>query len=214
MGKESVCQFSSYYYTIWAVKVVILIPTYNEKENITRLLKEIIARTNKLKKYSFKILIVDDNSPDGTGDLVKKFRSQHRNVYLLSHKKEGLGKAMVRGYRFTLKKLHPDVVVTNEADFGFSFSLLPKMLKKIAEGFDVVIASRHIGTGRTDGWNTNRKLNHFIANRLFARSIAGVDQVYDKNGAMRAIRVKGVLEKCKFSQFPARGFSFFFFAAF
>ena len=195
------------------MKVTILIPTYNEKENITKLLKELRSQTSKLKTQKFKILIVDDNSPDGTGDIVEqfKFKSKFKNIYLLSHKKEGLGKAMIRGYKYALKHLKPDIIVTNEADFGFDFKLLPKMLAKISEGHDVVVASRHVGDGRTDGWTRNRKLNHLVANTLFAGFIAGVNEVHDKNGAMRAIRVKGVLDKIKFSKFPTRGFSFFFY---
>ncbi|MEK7498220.1 MAG: glycosyltransferase [Patescibacteria group bacterium] len=193
------------------MKVVILIPTYNEKENIKKLLSQLQSQTSKIKNQNFKILIADDNSPDGTGEIVREFKKKHKNIYLLTHRKEGLGKAMIRGYKYILKNLKPDVVVTNEADFGFSFSLLPKMLKKIEQGFDAVIASRHVGDGRSDGWNMNRKLNHFIANSLFAKYIAGVDEVYDKNGAFRAIRVKGVLDKINFNKFPTKGFAFFFY---
>lgn len=193
------------------MKVVILIPTYKERENISKLLNQLLAQTARLKGYDFKILIVDDNSPDGTAEIVQTFRKKHKNIYLLSHKKVGLGKAMIRGYKYALKNLKPDVIVTNEADFGFSFSLLPKMLDRINQGFDAVIASRHVGDGRSDGWSFNRKLNHFIANTVFAKYIAGVSQVYDKNGAFRAIRVKGVLDKINFNKFPTTGFSFFFY---
>lgn len=193
------------------MKIVILIPTYNEKENVLKLLKELNSQARRLRKHTFKILIVDDNSPDGTGELVRQYMAKHKNVYLLSHRKEGLGRAMIRGYKYVLKNLKPDVVVTNEADFGFDFKLLPKMLTKISEGYDVVVASRHVGTGRTDGWTTNRKINHWIANSLFAKYIAGVNEVHDKNGALRAIRVKGTLDKLNFNTFPLRGFAFFFY---
>lgn len=196
------------------MKVVILIPTYNEYENIGKLLTELLAQTKSLKGYDFKILIVDDNSPDGTGNVVKEFMKKNKNIYLLSGSKEGLGKAMVRGYKYALKELKPDIVVTNEADFGFDFKLMPTMLKKIDEGYDVAVASRHVGGGKTSGWNFQRKLNHFVANTLFARVIAGVDEVHDKNGAMRAIRVKEVLEKLNFNNFPTKGFSFFFYQIF
>ncbi len=196
------------------MKVVILIPTYNEYENITKLLKELLVQTKRLKGYDFKILIVDDNSPDGTGNVVKDFMKKSKNIFLLSGQKAGLGKAMVRGYKYALKKFKPGIVVTNEADFGFDFKLMPTMLEKINEGYDVVVASRHVGSGHTSGWTTQRKLNHFVANTLFARVIAGIDDVYDKNGAMRAIRVKGILEKLNFNKFPTKGFSFFFYQIF
>jgi len=181
-----------------------MIPTYNEKENITKLLRELSAQ-------SFEILIVDDLSPDGTADVVKAFQKKHSNIHLLSHRKEGLGKAMIRGYKYALQKFNPDVIVTNEADFGFSFRHLPKMLAKIKDGYDVVVTSRHVGNGRSEGWTVSRRLNHFLANTFFAGWVAGVDAVKDRNGAMRAVRVKGVLDKLDFNRFPTRGFAFFFF---
>lgn len=191
------------------MKVVILIPTYNERENIEKLLKELIVLCKKVKSYKFEMLIVDDNSPDGTGEIIKSFVKRNRNINILSGKKEGLGKAIIKGYKYALKNLKPDIVVTNEADFGFNFSLLPKMLEKIKQGSDVVVASRHVGRGRTSGWTFSRKLNHFIANKIFADFVAGIHEVYDKNGAMRAIRVKKVLDKVNFNKFPTKGFSFF-----
>ena len=196
------------------MKVVIIIPTYNEKENIVKLFKVLLDETGKLKKHSFKFLFVDDNSPDGTGEIIKKYMAKNRNYFLLSGQKKGLGYAMIRGYKYALKNLNPDVVVTNEADFGFDFALMPKMLEKIVEGYDVVVASRHVGGGGTNGWTFIRKLNHYIANTVFAQVVAGVNEVYDKNGAMRAVRVKGVLEKLKFNRFPTKGFSFFFYQIF
>jgi len=193
------------------MRVAILIPTYNEKENIGILLDELLVLTTKLKKHNFWILVVDANSPDGTGEIVKSYQKNNKKIILLSGPKTGLGKDMVKGYRYILKNIDVDMVVTNEADFGFSFSHLPKMLEKIEKGCDVVVASRHVGIGRSHGWTLNRKLNHWVANTLLARYLAGIREVYDKNGAFRAIRVKGVLEKINFNEFPTRGFSFFFY---
>ncbi len=188
-----------------------MIPTYNERENIEKLLNELLQRTKHLKPHQFEIIIIDDQSPDGTADIVRGFRKKFKNIHLLSHKKEGLGRAMIRGYKYVLKNFKTDVVVTNEADFGFSFKHLPKMLEKIEEGYDVVVTSRHVGGGRSEGWTLSRKINHWVANTLFAQIIGGVKAVYDKNGAMRAIRVKGILDKLNFNKFPTRGFAFFFF---
>lgn len=194
-----------------SMKVAILIPTYNEKENIGLLLDELLLLAKGLKKHNFWIVVVDGNSPDGTGEIVKNYQKKNRRIILLSGKKVGLGADMVKGYRYVLKNLRADVVVTNEADFGFSFSHLAKMLGKIETGCDVVVASRHVGVGRSHGWTLSRKLNHWVANTFFARYLAGIREVYDKNGAFRAIRVKGVLEKINFANFPTRGFSFFFY---
>jgi dolichol-phosphate mannosyltransferase len=194
------------------MRVVIIIPTYNEKENIKKLLTKLVLLTLRLKRYSFSILIVDDNSPDGTGEIVKQFKFKYKNIYLLIGQKHGLGKAMVRGYKYAIDKLKADVIISNEADFGFDFKHLPLILKKIEEGYDVVVASRHVGIGKTEGWTLSRKLNHFIANTVFGRWVAGIREVYDKNGAFRAIRVKGVLDRIDLENFEARGFSFFFYS--
>lgn len=190
-------------------KVVILIPTYNESENIADLIKNIKSHTKNLK-YKFQILVIDDHSPDGTGDIVNKLAKKDKNIILNSGKKQGLGKAMIRGYKYAINKLKADIVITNEADFAFDFKHLPLMLQKISEGFDVIVASRHVGDGKTQGWTLSRKLNHYIANTLFAKYLAGVTEVYDKNGAFRAIRVKGVLDQIKWNTLKTKGFSFFF----
>lgn len=195
------------------MKVVIIIPTYNEKENISPLLEEVIRVTSN-KKDEYKILVVDDNSPDKTGLIVKDFSKKHKSVILLSGPKKGLGNAMIRAYGYCLKNLNPDVVVSTEADFAYEPRYIPFMVEKIKEGWDVVIGSRHVGIGKTEGWTVSRRLNHFIANKLFAYFIAGVKEAHDHNGALRAIRVKGVLEKIRFDSFPVTGFGFFNYSLF
>jgi len=194
------------------MNVVILIPTYNEEGNIVKLLEHISTVTKKIKKHKFIILVMDDNSPDGTGKLVQSFAKKRKNVHLLSGKKRGLGVAMRRGYQHAINRLKADVVVSNEADFAFSFRHLPKMITKIEDGYDVVVASRHVGIGRTKGWTINRRVNHWIANTFFARHVAGVTEVYDKNGAFRAVRVKGVLDSINLASLDAAGFGFFFYS--
>lgn len=193
------------------MRIVILIPTYNEAENIGRLLRELIPILAKIKKHRAEVLVVDDTSPDGTADIVRGLQKKHKNIHLLMGKKNGLGNAMIRGYRYAMETLKADVVVANEADFAFDFKTLPVMIKRIEEGFDVVVASRHVGDGKTEGWTLNRKLNHWVANTVFATWIAGVREVYDHNGAYRAIRVKGVLDSIGLKKFRVTGFGFFFY---
>jgi len=192
-------------------RVVILIPTYNEAENIGKLLDELLMRIRRFKAKEFRILVVDDNSPDGTGKIVRGYQKKHKEVVLLSGKKEGLGRAMVRGYKYAMEKLKAEAVVSNEADFAFDFKHLGYMLGKIDEGYDVVVGSRHVGVGKTEGWTVTRRLNHWMANKVFATWVGGVSEVYDHNGAFRAIRVKGVLDQLDWSEMP-RGFGFFFYS--
>lgn len=189
------------------MRVVCIIPTYNERENIGRMLDLMLEIILKEKKDKYAILVVDDNSPDGTGEIVRQYESN--KIILLSGKKRGLGYAMIRGYKYAIEKLKADVVVSNEADFAFDPRKIPFMVDKIKEGNDVIIGSRHVGGGKTKGWTLNRKLNHWIANKLFATWVAGVNRVYDHNGAFRAIRVKGVLDKINLNKLKVKGFGFF-----
>ena len=193
------------------MRVVIIIPTYNEAENIEALLANLISHIRKNIKHKFKILVVDDNSPDGTGKIVKRIIKKNSNIILLTGKKEGLGKAMTRGYVYAIEKLKAEVIVSNEADFAFDFKHLKEMIDKIEEGYDVVVGSRHVGIGNTKGWTMTRRLNHWVANTFFGRWIAGVRVVYDKNGAFRAIRVKGVMDQINWKKFEVTGFGFFFY---
>ena len=177
--------------------VVHIIPTYNEKENIELFLTALLKVKYQDKERKHLILVVDDNSPDGTGQLVRQFALKHRFVYLLSGAKRGLGKAMIRGLVYAVKELKADVVIPNEGDFAFDPKYILPALKKIDQGYDVVVGSRHVGDGRTEGWTISRKINHWIANTLFATWVADVRQVSDHNGAFRAVRVKGCWISCR-----------------
>ena len=200
------------------MRVTIIIPTYNEKENIGDLIIKTFAVV-KGKADDYRILVVDDNSPDGTGSLVKKLQSpakqgqalpdKFKNLYLLDGKKEGVGKAMIRGYRYALEKLGPDIIVSTEADFAYDPKYIPQAVAKIKEGYDVVVGSRHVGIGKTECWTLSRKINHWVANKFFATWVAGVREVYDHNGAFRAIRVNNVLDKVNFRKIKVTGFGFF-----
>ena len=190
------------------MRVVVIIPTYNEKENIGRML-EVMQDLVAGEKDDYQILIVDDNSPDGTAEIVKNFMNKHKNVFLTSGRKEGLGVAMIRGIKYGINKLRADVIVSNEADFAFDPKHIPFMVGKIKEGYDVVVGSRHVGVGKTKGWTAARKINHWMANKLFATWVAGVTEVYDHNGAFRAIRVANVADKIDLNKLKTKGFGFF-----
>jgi len=189
--------------------VVHIIPTYNEKENIGLLLTALLQIAHKDKIRKHLILVVDDNSPDGTGAIVKEFLKKNKGrIYLLTGQRQGLGRAMIRGLTYAVQQLKADIVIPNEADFAFDPKYILPALKKIARGYDVVVGSRHVGRGRTQGWTLNRKINHWVANTFFATWVAGIREVYDHNGAFRAVRVKGVIDKLDMGSYPT-GFGFF-----
>lgn len=186
--------------------LVYIIPTYNERENIIKMLNVVIKILKRLNKYRTIILVVDDNSPDGTSQLVKRFLTNNPSVILLKGQRKGLGKAMIRGYQYAENVLHADIVISNEADFTYNPITTIKMVKYIENGCDVVFASRKLSTNNK--WSWTRRIIHWFANDFFASWLSDVKQIRDHNSAFRAIRINGVLDKLKLNEFPS-GFAFF-----
>ena len=190
------------------MKIVHIIPTFNERENIGRMIETINSIGKKYPQWVNEILIIDDHSPDKTADLVKKYQKKYKNVHLRLKKKEGLGSALIYGYETAIKKLNADVVIPNDADFQWDPYDYPKLMRKIEEGFDVVVASRHVRGGKVKWWNWFRNLNHEISNSLLAWWIAGVHEVKDHAGNFKAMKVHGVLDKVPLREMKNAGFSF------
>ncbi|MCJ7740821.1 glycosyltransferase [Candidatus Microgenomates bacterium] len=190
------------------MKIVHIIPTYNEKDNIGLMIEAIFKTGKKYPRWKNEILVVDDHSPDGTEKTVRQYQKKYPGIYLLTKKKEGLGKALIMGYTCAVQKLHADIVIPNDADFQWEPADFPKLVKKLEEGYDVAVASRHVKGGKVIGWNWFRKLNHDISNCLLAWWVAGVHEVKDHAGNFKAIRVKGILEKVPLYKMMNAGFSF------
>lgn len=190
------------------MKIIHIIPTFSEKENIGKMIEVLEEIDRKNPSWSSEILIVDDRSPDGTGKVVKKYQKKFSNIHLLLKKKEGLGRALTLGYEYAIKKLQADIVIPNDADFQWDPKDIPKLLTKINEGYDVVVASRHVPGGKVIGWSWFRKLNHEVSNTLLAWWIAGVHEVLDHAGNFKAIRVKDILDKVQLNKMKNAGFSF------
>ncbi|MEW6295746.1 MAG: polyprenol monophosphomannose synthase [Candidatus Diapherotrites archaeon] len=124
------------------MKVLIVIPTYNERNNIRLLINEILKEFKK-NKIKGKILVVDDTSPDGTGFEVKKIMKSNKNVFLLERKKkEGLGVAYIAGFKKAFE-LNSDLIFGMDADFSHNPKYIIDFINKINDGFDVVIGTRY-----------------------------------------------------------------------
>ena len=195
---------------ILLVKIVVVLPTYNERENIGRLIPELFKQAANFRNHQLEILVVDDNSPDGTGEEVKKLielQSNKDKIHLLAGKKQGLGAAYIRGFKYALDKLKADVVVEMDADFSHRPDQLPLLVREIDKGADFVIGSRYVRGGKLPkNWNFFRKANSRWGNR-FARYLAGIDGVRDCTSGFRAIK-KEVLEKIDLDKLKVRGYSF------
>ena len=192
------------------MKIVVIVPTYKEKENIGLLISALLEQFKKMPRDS-QILVVDDNSPDGTAEEVKeaiqKERSGKRNVHLLTGKKKGLGAAYQKGIKYALANLEADVVVGMDADFSHKPKDVPRLIGEIEKGADFVIGSRYVRGGKTpENWNLFRRTNSRWGNR-FSRYIVGIDNVKDCTAGFRAIK-KEVLEDIDLDSLKVRGYSF------
>ena len=129
---------------------VIVIPTYNEAENIGRMIEYLCTKTfpSLDKKWQMKILVVDGNSPDGTGKVVEKMAKKYKDVYLYTEtSKDGIGAAYLKGLKYAMDKLKADYVFEFDGDFQHPPETIPLMLKAMDEGYDYVIGSRKIKGG-------------------------------------------------------------------
>lgn len=135
------------------IKNIVVIPTYNEKQNIGQLVETIFKILPQIR-----ILVVDDNSPDGTGDVVKNLQKRFPNLNLLVRKKkEGLGKAYISAFEGVLKDPDVESVIMMDADFSHSPFYLPLILGA-SRGVDVVVGSRYVRGGEIIGWESWRRL--------------------------------------------------------
>lgn len=177
-------------------KVVIVMPAYNESENINPMILELFTEVfPKISGVEMHLLVVDDFSPDGTGDIVKKLQSQYPNLHLLQKQKEGLGWAYVRGFQYAMKELKADAVIEMDADFQHPPRFVIPMVEAYKSGADYVIGSRYIKGGSVPkSWAFFRKFVSYFGN-LFIRVVLIKPQLHDMTTGFRLTRVKGVLDQ-------------------
>lgn len=188
-------------------KATIVIPTYNESRNIERLVKEIFELFKHIKDWSLDILIVDSGSPDGTANKVKRLIKKYPNLHLLVTKKEGLGKAYIRGFEYAIENLKPFVIFEMDGDHSHSPTKIAAFLKKIDEGADFVIGSRYRKGGSIPkDWGVHRKFFSVLGN-IIIRFGFMKPSITDWTSGYRAIKV-WVVEKTIFSVKKYTGYVF------
>lgn len=181
-------------------KNLVVIPTYNERENILKLAKEILNLNQ-----DFHILIIDDNSPDGTGQVIDDLADEFNRVHVCHRsKKMGLGSAYLVGFGIALESRF-DYIIEMDADFSHDPKNLPKFLEKFNEGYDVVIGSRYIKGGGVSNWSGDRKALSKYAN-IYARMVTGLP-VKDTTGGFNGYR-RSVLEAIDLSSVHSNGYAF------
>ena len=171
-------------------------PAYMEALNIGPMVHELFEKIfPQIKDADMHLLIIDDFSPDGTGDIVKKIQSKYKNLHLLQKKKEGLGWAYVRGFQYAMDKLNADAVMEMDADFQHPPSFVIPMVEAYLKGAEYVIGSRYVKGGSVPKtWALSRKAVSYFGN-LFIRIALLNFKVHDLTTGFRLTQVHGVLDQ-------------------
>ncbi|MDD4135543.1 MAG: glycosyltransferase [Candidatus Shapirobacteria bacterium] len=189
---------------------VIVIPTYNEADNIGKMIEYLNTKTfpnivakkgDLLESWDMKILVVDGNSPDGTGKIVEKESKKYNNTYLLTEtSKDGIGAAYLKGFKYAIDKLKADFVFEFDGDFQHPPETIPLMLKAMEEGYDYVIGSRKIkGGSNPKGWGFKRvffsEVGGLVARFIMFFPFKNFFKVTDPTTGLKVTRVKGFIDK-------------------
>lgn len=181
------------------MKSIVIIPTYDELNNIKKLVPELLDLYHDLD-----ILIVDDNSPDGTGDFVKELQESNSRVYLIERKgKMGLGTAYVAGYRFMLENGY-DIAFQMDADYSHDPREIANF-KKYIDDYDLIIGSRYIQGVNVINWPMRRLLLSYFAN-YYTKFITGLP-LKDSTGGFKCFK-REVLEAIDLNHIKSNGYAF------
>jgi dolichol-phosphate mannosyltransferase len=177
---------------------VVCLPTYNERENLERMLHALVP-------LDVRVLVIDDNSPDGTGELADRLAGELDGVSVLHRdRKEGLGPAYLAGFRQVLRGDAP-YVLEMDCDFSHDPADVPRLIEACANGADIALGSRYVAGGGTENWSRARR---FVSagGSLYARSLLGVG-IRDLTGGFKCFR-REVLEQLDLDAIHSKGYAF------
>ena len=205
------------------MKTIVVIPTYDEKDNVRKMAQAVLGlspatsqpsqtfehsniRTFEQSNNSaLSILFVDDNSPDGTGDVIEEMMKTEPRIHCLHReKKEGLGRAYVAGFQKAIE-LGADLVIQMDCDFSHDPADIPRLIEAAQSGADLVIGSRYVPGGDTPGWPFKRRLIS-RAGGIFIRTVTGMP-LRDPTGGFKCWRAS-TLKKIDFTTVGSKGYSF------
>lgn len=181
------------------MKTLIIIPTYNEKENIARIIDSVLHLN-----VSMDVLVIDDNSPDGTGQIVKDVQRNEPRVHLMERERKlGLGTAYIAGFKYAIEQKY-DYVFEMDADFSHDPAEIPNFLNKI-NGNDLVLGSRYLKGVTVVNWPLRRLFLSYAAS-VYTRIITGLP-VKDCTGGYKCYR-REVLESINLNKVHSNGYAF------
>lgn len=151
------------------MKALVIIPTYNEKENISSIIQAVFTQTPP-----FHVLVIDDGSPDGTSGIVKQLREVNSDRLFLIERsgKLGLGTAYILGFQWAIQRSY-DYIFEMDADFSHNPNDLPRLLQACIDGADVAIGSRYVSGGKIENWPLDRHI-YSKGGALYTRLITGI----------------------------------------
>lgn len=182
-----------------AKQALVIIPTYNEKNNIQTVI-------NRLLGFDVDILIIDDNSPDGTAQVVKENQKRHNGrIHLIQREgKLGLGTAYIRGFKWAIKRSY-QYILEMDADLSHNPKDVPRLIRKCKQGYDLVIGSRYCNGVNVVNWPLKRLIISYLASR-YTRIITRLP-VQDPTSGFKCFK-REVLEAIEFANVKSTGYSF------
>ena len=213
------------------MKTIVVIPTYDEKDNVKKMADAVLSTSSLIPHpSSLELLFVDDNSPDGTGEVIEEMMKSEPRIHCLHReKKEGLGRAYVAGFRKAIE-LGADLVIQMDCDFSHDPKDIPRMIEAatgmngqdarspvgdapfgrtgvspVQVGADLVIGSRYVPGGDTPGWLFKRRLIS-RAGGIFIRTVTGMP-LRDPTGGFKCWKVS-TLKRIDFETVGSKGYSF------
>lgn len=184
----------------------IVLPTYDEADNVALLLPAIFAQQAWLGTHELHVLVVDDESPDGTQDVVRRLAASEPRLHLITGARRGLGEAYKRGLRHAIDRLEPELVLQMDADLQHDPALIPLFVTLAGHGFDVVIGSRFAPGGSTPDFSPYRRFLSHAGNWLI-RVVGGMPRIADCTSGYRCLRAS-LVERCDLRFMSTRGYSF------
>ena len=182
----------------------IIIPTYNERENIISLITELL----RLMPTGTRIFVVDDGSPDGTAELVRQYMAKDKRVEIMTRAgKAGMGSAYRAAFRRVLDEASDDYIVTMDSDFSHSPRYVPDLIRKCRDGYDLVVGSRYVPGGKIEHWELWRRALSWGGN-LYVRFVTG-SPIRDNTAGFSCMRTE-FLRRVPFELIKPSGYAWWF----
>ena len=179
-------------------RALVCLPTYNERENLQRVI-------DALEPYGVSVLVIDDNSPDGTGDLADRLAAERDWISVLHReRKEGLGPAYLAGFREALRR-DAEYVLEMDADLSHDPAAVPRLIEACVNGADLALGSRYVAGGGTENWGRARRIVS-AGGSTYARVLLGL-QIRDLTGGFKCFR-RAVLERIDLDAVHSKGYAF------